>query len=71
MRRNLYGSTQLNTKQRRIVALIAEGLTNKEIASAIRTTENVTKNYMRTIYDKLGTGNRIEVALWHVHHAEN
>lgn len=29
------------------------------------TTEHVVKNYLRVVYDKLGFGNRVELALWH------
>lgn len=38
---------------------------NKDVAEAIGTTENVVKNYLRMIYDKLGLWNRVELALWY------
>jgi DNA-binding NarL/FixJ family response regulator len=40
-------------------------LKNREVAEAIGTTEHVVKNYLRTIYDKLGLWNRVELALWY------
>ena len=38
-----------------------QGLKNREVADAIGTTEHVVKNYLRTIYDKLGLWNRVEL----------
>jgi DNA-binding NarL/FixJ family response regulator len=53
-------------REQRIIELVAEGLKNKEIAAAVGTTEQVVKNYLRAIYDKLGLWNRVELALWYV-----
>ncbi len=41
---------------------------NKEIAYKIGTTEQVVKNYLRKIYDKLGVSDRLELALYCLHH---
>ena len=43
--------------------MIAQGLTNKEIAERTGNSEHVVKNYVRNIYDKLGCSNRVELAL--------
>lgn len=51
-------------KEMRILDLIVEGYTNKEIAELIGNTEHVTKNYLREIYDKSGMWHRTELALW-------
>jgi hypothetical protein len=37
---------------------------NKEIASKVGTTEQVVKNYLRKVYDKLGVADRLELALY-------
>ena len=37
----------------------------KKLPTEIGTTEHVIKNYLRTIYDKLGLWNRVELALWY------
>jgi DNA-binding NarL/FixJ family response regulator len=58
------GLSRLTSREFRIVELVTEGLKNREIALAIGTTEQVVKNDMRQIYDKLGFSNRVEVALW-------
>lgn len=52
-------------RERRVIELVAQGLKNKEVATEIGTTEHVIKNYLRTIYDKLGLWNRVELALWY------
>jgi DNA-binding NarL/FixJ family response regulator len=52
-------------RERRVIELVAQGLKNSEVAQAIGTTEHVVKNYLRTIYDKLGLWNRVELALWY------
>jgi DNA-binding CsgD family transcriptional regulator len=43
---------------------VAEGRTNADCAQAMGKSEHVFKNALRVIYDKLGMGNRLELALW-------
>jgi DNA-binding NarL/FixJ family response regulator len=64
-RQERYGSRDLNKTEQRVVALVAQGLKNSEIADAIGTTEFVVKKYLRVVYDKLGLWNRVEIALWY------
>lgn len=59
---------RLTPKEMRIVALIAQGCKNREIASRLKTTEQVIKNYLRSIYDKTGVSDRLELALFTIHH---
>jgi len=47
-----------------IATLVWEGLTNRDIAKAIGTTEQVVKNYLRSIFDKLGVWTRLELGLY-------
>jgi len=42
----------------KIVALIVQGCKNKEIALRLGTTEQVIKNYLRSVYDKTGVSDR-------------
>jgi len=63
-------SSLLTLKEHRIIALVADGLRNSDIAKVIGTTENVVKNYLRTIFDKTGTWTRLELALWHVRNGD-
>jgi DNA-binding NarL/FixJ family response regulator len=60
-----YGNRNPNKREQRVIELVAQGLKNSEVASAIGTTEHVVKNYLRVIYDKLGLWNRVELALWY------
>jgi DNA-binding NarL/FixJ family response regulator len=57
--------TSPNEREQRVIELVAQGLKNKEVACEIGTTEHVVKNYLRSIYDKLGLWNRVELALWY------
>jgi hypothetical protein len=41
---------------------------NKEIALRVGTTEQVVKNYLRKVYDKLGVADRLELALYCLNH---
>jgi DNA-binding NarL/FixJ family response regulator len=60
-----YGNRVPNQREQRIIALVAQGLKNSEVAQVVGTTEHVVKNYLRDIYDKLGLWNRVELALWY------
>ncbi len=59
---------RLTPKELRIVALIVQGYKNKEIAKQLGTTEQVIKNYLRNVYDKIGVSDRLELALFTIHH---
>lgn len=59
---------RLTQKELRIIALIVQGYKNKEIASELGTTEQVIKNYLRNVYDKIGVSDRLELALFTIHH---
>ena len=61
----MYRNRIPNDRERRVIALVAQGLKNSEVAEAIGTTECVVKNYLRVIYDKLGLWNRVELSLWY------
>jgi DNA-binding NarL/FixJ family response regulator len=60
-----YGKRVPSEREKQVIALVAQGLKNREVADAIGTTEHVVKNYLRVIYDKLGLWNRVELALWY------
>ena len=54
---------QLNAQELRVFALLAEGMSNKEIAQSINLSQNTIRNYVSMILDKLGLSNRTEIAL--------
>jgi DNA-binding NarL/FixJ family response regulator len=59
---------RLTPKEMQIVALIVQGCKNKDIATQLGTKEQVIKNYLRSIYDKSGVSDRLELALFTIHH---
>jgi len=59
---------RLSPKEVQIITCITRGMRNKEIAYQVGTTEQVIKNYLRKIYDKLGVSDRLELALYCMHH---
>jgi DNA-binding NarL/FixJ family response regulator len=58
----------LTARERRVVAAVVAGCTNRDIASDLGLSEQTVKNYLSHIYDKLGVSSRLELALYAVHH---
>jgi two-component system nitrate/nitrite response regulator NarL len=58
---------QLSSRERAIVALVAQGYRNKEMAEKMFITEQTVKNHMHNIFDKLGVSDRLELALYAIH----
>ncbi len=59
---------RLSKKELQIIGLLIRGYKNKEIAKELSNTEQVIKNYLRSIFDKTGVSDRLELALFTVHH---
>lgn len=55
---------QLSDRDNQIVRFIVEGATNKDIAKQLGTSEQVVKNHLGKIFDRLGVFNRLELALY-------
>jgi two-component system nitrate/nitrite response regulator NarL len=58
----------LTDREREVSALVWQGLTNREIARLLGTSEQVVKNYLRATFDKLGVWSRLELALYVASH---
>jgi DNA-binding NarL/FixJ family response regulator len=58
----------LTRKEVEVATLVWEGMTNRDIAHQLGTTEQVVKNYLRTTFDKLGVWSRLELALYVASH---
>jgi DNA-binding NarL/FixJ family response regulator len=58
---------RLSEKEMLVISGVTQGLKNKDIALEVGTTEQVVKNYLRKIYDKLGVSDRLELALYSMH----
>ncbi|HLI62149.1 MAG TPA: response regulator transcription factor [Terriglobales bacterium] len=59
---------RLSERELRIIAAIVQGYKNREIAAQLYTSEQVVKNALRNIFDKIGVSDRLELALFVVHH---
>ena len=59
---------RLSRKELQIIGLIVKGYKNKDIAEALNNSEQVIKNYLRSIFDKTGVSDRLELALFTLHH---
>ncbi len=55
---------RLTAKEAQVATLVWQGLSNKDIAGVLGTSEQVIKNYLRTTFDKLGVWTRLELALY-------
>jgi DNA-binding NarL/FixJ family response regulator len=59
---------QLTAREQEIVSLVAQGFRNKEIADKLSISEQTVKNHLHNIFDKLGVSDRLELALYAIHH---
>ena len=62
--RSVSGARLLTKREEELVQLVAEGLTNRDISHQLSLTEHTVRNYMFRIFNKLGTSNRLELALY-------
>jgi DNA-binding NarL/FixJ family response regulator len=54
----------LTRREEGVVALIAEGLSNREVGQKLGLTEHTVGNYLFRIYDKIGISSRVELVLY-------
>lgn len=57
----------LTRREKAIVSCLIQGWRNREIAQHLSITEQTVKNHLRTIYDKVGVSDRLELALYAIH----
>lgn len=58
----------LTAREQEIVSLVTQGFRNKEIAEKLSISEQTVKNHLHNIFDKLGVSDRLELALYALHH---
>jgi DNA-binding NarL/FixJ family response regulator len=58
----------LTRKEKEVVRMVTQGLRNKEIASRMFISEQTVKNHLRAVFEKLHVGDRLELALYAIHH---
>ncbi|MEP6715107.1 MAG: response regulator transcription factor [Terriglobia bacterium] len=61
-------SAALSQREREIVVLVAQGFKNKEMAEKMFISEQTVKNHLHNIFDKVGVSDRLELALYAIHH---
>ena len=59
---------RLTRKELEVVRMVAQGLRNKEIAGRMFISEQTVKNHLRAIFEKVRVGDRLELALYAIHH---
>jgi two-component system nitrate/nitrite response regulator NarL len=57
-------SNLLTKREEGVVQLVADGLTNRDISQQLNLSENTVRNYLFRIFNKVGTSNRLELALY-------
>lgn len=65
---NSHGRSMLTPREEQVVALVAEGLSNRDIAQELDLSEHTIKKYLFRIFDKLGISSRVELVLYAVNH---
>ena len=63
---NSNGGKLLTGREEQVVALVADGLSNRNVARELGLTENTVKKYLFHIFDKVGVSNRVELVLYAV-----
>ena len=58
------GANLLSQREEKVVRLVAEGLTNKQISAELELSEHTVRNYLFKIFDKLGVSTRVELVLY-------
>jgi DNA-binding NarL/FixJ family response regulator len=66
--RGVTPASRLTPRELSVIGAIVDGASNKDIAAAFGLSEQTVKNHLSNIFDKLGVSNRLELALFAVHH---
>jgi DNA-binding NarL/FixJ family response regulator len=65
------GQYLLMQREEEVANLIAEGMTNEEIAQKLRMAENAVSHQLSRIYEKLGISSRVELVLYFIQHKQS
>jgi two-component system, NarL family, response regulator DegU len=68
---NSNGKLLLTAREEQVVALVADGLSNRGVAAELGLSEHTIKKYLLRIFDKLGISSRVELVLYAMSHGEN
>ena len=64
------GASLLSSREEQVLQLLANGLSNRELASVMKLSEHTVKNHLFRIFDKLGVSNRLEAVLYAMNQRE-
>jgi DNA-binding NarL/FixJ family response regulator len=67
---NARGNSLLTPREEQVVALVAEGLGNRQIARQLNLSEHTVKKYLFRIFEKLGVSSRVELVLYAVNNGD-
>ncbi len=65
---NSRGIRLLTPREEQVVALVADGMSNREVARELSLSEHTVKKYLFRIFDKLGISSRVELVLYALSH---
>jgi DNA-binding NarL/FixJ family response regulator len=68
---NAQGTSLLTPREEQVVALVAEGFGNREIALELNLSEHTIKKYLYRIFEKLGISTRVELVLYAVNNGDS
>jgi len=67
---NMTGDALLSQREEQVLDLLARGLSNRDLAKALKLSEHSVKNHLFRIFDKLGVSNRMEAVLYAMSHSK-
>ena len=67
---NSNGKNLLPPREEQVVALVAEGLSNRQVARELKLSEHTVKKYLFRVFDKLGISTRVELVLYAMNHGD-
>src|SRR5205807_3592311 len=62
------GEKLLTSREEQVVALVTDGLSNRDVATELGLSEHTVKKYLFRIFEKLGISSRVELVLYALHH---
>jgi DNA-binding NarL/FixJ family response regulator len=67
---NSVGASLLTPREQQVVALVAEGLSNRQVARELNLSEHTIKKYLFRVFEKLGVSTRVELVLYAVNNGD-
>ena len=62
----LFRSPGLTRRQLEVVKLVADGLTNREIATTLHVSERTVDGHLEQVRNRLGFSSRVQIAAWYI-----